>query len=134
MDHHYELRRGPAVFATTVYHDIAVQEGRRWEQVGSHALLSAVKQIDMTLIKGCAVLLAMLVLAVPAFAQLDLNGTWGARSNQDDMERGPGPEPVDYLGLPLNTQGRARALSFNYSTLSLQEYQCIYWSPFYIVS
>jgi len=88
----------------------------------------------MRLIKGSAVLLVVLFLAVPAFAQLDLNGTWGARSNQDDMERGPGPDPVDYLGLPLNGEGRARALSFNYSMLSLQEYQCIYWSPFYIVS
>jgi len=134
MDHHYELCRRFSVFAATVYHNIAIQEGSRWDQVGSNALLGPVKQILMRLIKGSAVLLVVLFLAVPAFAQLDLNGTWGARSNQDDMERGPGPDPVDYLGLPLNGEGRARALSFNYSMLSLQEYQCIYWSPFYIVS
>src|SRR5690242_3501789 len=125
MDYHYELCRGFSVFAATVHHNIAIQEGSRWDQVGSNALLGPVKQILMRLIKGSAVLL-VLFLAVPAFAQLDLNGTWGARSNQDDMERGPGPDPVDYLGLPLNGEGRARALSFNYSMLSLQEYQCIY--------
>ena len=49
------------------------------------------------------------------------------------MERGPGPDPVDYLGLPLNDEGRANALSFNYSALSLPEHQCGYLTPFYIV-
>src|SRR4029077_1999431 len=75
---------------------------------------------------------AMLV-CVPASAQFDLTGKWGARSNQDAMERGPGPDPVDYLGLPLNEEGRANALSFNYSALSLPEHQCGYLTPFYIV-
>ena len=53
--------------------------------------------------------------------------------SQDAMERGPGPDPVDYLGLPLNDEGRARALSYNYSMLSLPEGQCGYHTPFYIV-
>ena len=42
--------------------------------------------------------------------------------------------PVDYTGLPLTDEGRARALSFNYSALSLPEHQCGYLSPFYIVA
>jgi hypothetical protein len=87
----------------------------------------------MKITNAFAILVPVLLLAVPAFAQFDLNGTWASRSNQDDMERGPGPDPVDYLGLPLNSEGRARALAFNYSMLSLQEYQCVYWTPFYIV-
>jgi hypothetical protein len=71
--------------------------------------------------------------SVPAFAQFDLGGHWARRSNQDDMESGPGPDPVDYLGLPLNDEGRARGLTFQYSAVSLPEHQCGYLSPFYIV-
>jgi hypothetical protein len=81
---------------------------------------------------GALVLLAALV-SDPAFAQFDLGGHWSRRSNQDDMESGPGPDPVDYLGLPLNDEGRARALSFQYSAVSLPEHQCGYLTPFYIV-
>src|SRR4026209_241736 len=81
---------------------------------------------------GVVAVTAMLV-CVPAFAQFDLTGKWASRSNQDDMESGPGPDPVDYLGLPLNDEGRARGLSFQYSAVSLPEHQCGYLSPFYIV-
>ena len=80
------------------------------------------------------VLAALLVaVAAPAFAQFELGGRWVRRSNQDDMESGPGPDPVDYLGLPLNDEGRARGLSFQYSAVSLPEHQCGYLTPFYLV-
>jgi hypothetical protein len=84
-------------------------------------------------VSALVVVLAALI-NVPAFAQFDLGGHWARRSNQDEMESGPGPEPVDYLGLPLNDEGRARGLSFQYSALSLPEHQCGYLSPFYIVT
>src|SRR5580765_7842618 len=88
---------------------------------------------DMRFLRlGALVLLAVLASA-PAFAQFDLGGHWSRRSNQDDMESGPGPDPVDYLGLPLNDEGRALALSFQYSAVSLPEHQCGYLTPFYIV-
>ena len=87
----------------------------------------------MSLLKTAALVLLLVLLSAPAFAQFDLSGTWASRSNQDDMERGAGPDPVDYLGLPLNDEGRAKALSYNYSMLSLPEYQCGYLTPFYIV-
>ena len=77
--------------------------------------------------------MAAVLVSVPAFAQFDLTGKWASRSSQDAMERGPGPDPVDYLGLPLNDEGRARALSYNYSMLSLPDGQCGYHTPFYIV-
>ena len=77
---------------------------------------------------------AVVLVSAPAFAQFDPSGHWARRSGQDDMESGPGPDPVDYTGLPLNGEGRARALSFNYSALSLPEHQCGYLSPFYIVA
>src|SRR6266480_3181915 len=87
----------------------------------------------MKLFRPGALAFLVMVMSAPAFAQFDLGGHWGRRSNQDDMESGPGPDPVDYLGLPLNDEGRSKALSFNYSMLSLSEYQCGYLSPFYIV-
>jgi len=87
----------------------------------------------MSLLKTAALVLLLVLLSAPAFAQFDLSGTWASRSNQDDMERGAGPDPVDYLALPLNDEGRAKALSYNYSMLSLPEYQFGYLTPFYIV-
>ena len=76
---------------------------------------------------------AGLLFAAPAFAQFDLTGKWASRSSQDAQERGPGPDAVDYLGLPLNDEGRARALSYNYSMLSLPDGQCGYLTPYYLV-
>src|SRR5438034_9434736 len=87
----------------------------------------------MSLLKTAALVLLLVLLSAPAFAQFDLSGTWASRSNQDDMERGAGPDPVDYLGLPLNDEGRAKALSYNYSMLSLPEYQFGSLTPFYIM-
>jgi hypothetical protein len=70
--------------------------------------------------------------SVPAFAQIDLAGHWAARQHEDWEERGPGPEIVDYLGLPLSDEGRARALSYSTSQLALPERQCLYYAPPYI--
>lgn len=87
----------------------------------------------MNPLKLGALVVAGVLVTVPAFAQFDLTGKWASRSGQDAMERGPGPDPVDYLGLPLNDEGRARALSYDYSLMSLPEGQCGYHTPFYIV-
>jgi hypothetical protein len=40
---------------------------------------------------------------------------------------------VDYVGLPLNDEGRTRALSYNESQLSMIERQCEGWPAFYFV-
>jgi hypothetical protein len=81
--------------------------------------------------KRALLVMAMSLFGVPAFAQVDLSGTWAARQHQDWMERGPGPDPVDYIGLPLSEEGRARALSYDYSAQALLERQCGYYTPFY---
>jgi len=73
------------------------------------------------------------LLSVPAFAEVDLSGNWAARQHQDWQERGPGPEPVDYSGLPINAEGRAKALKYQASILSLPERQCLYYTPAYLV-
>ena len=55
--------------------------------------------------------LVMGLISVPADAQIDLSGNWVSRQHEDWEERGPGPEVVDYLGLPINEEARARALA-----------------------
>ena len=42
------------------------------------------------------------LIGVPTFAQVDLSGVWGPTFHEDSAERGPGPELVDFLGLPIN--------------------------------
>jgi hypothetical protein len=72
-------------------------------------------------------LLAAAVLAfVPAtaFAQMDLSGSWGPRFSEDFLERIPGPELGDYLGLPITDGARQWALSWDPSRLTLPEHQC----------
>ena len=40
--------------------------------------------------------------STPAFAQLDLSGAWKPQYQEDQPERIPGPDLVDYLGIPIN--------------------------------
>src|SRR5262245_34310863 len=77
--------------------------------------------------------LAAILIATPALAQVDLGGSWVSRQHEDWEERGPGPEVVDYLGLPINAEARARALRYSTSALSLPERQCLYYPPHYVV-
>jgi hypothetical protein len=79
------------------------------------------------------VAVAMLALAAPAFAQVDLSGTWASRMHEDWIERWPGPDVADLTGLPINDDGRARALSYSGSLLSLPERQCLYYGATYTV-
>jgi hypothetical protein len=66
----------------------------------------------------------------PAFAQAELAGSWAAR-NTEDISRDS--YPVDYLALPLNDEGRTRALAYNESQLAMIERQCEGWPAFYFV-
>jgi hypothetical protein len=78
-----------------------------------------------------AVLLLMLTLpGTAAYAQFDLVGSWAAR-NTEDISRDS--YPVDYVGLPLNDEGRTRALAYNESQLAMIERQCEGWPQFYFV-
>jgi hypothetical protein len=79
-----------------------------------------------------SLLLATLASA-PAAAEIDLSGNWVSRQHEDWQERGPGPEVVDYLGLPINDEARTRALRYSTSALSLPERQCLYYPPQYVV-
>jgi hypothetical protein len=76
------------------------------------------------------VLLLTVLTARSAAAQTEIVGSWAAR-NTEDISRDS--YPVDYLGIPLNSEGRLRALSYNESQLSMIERQCEGWPPFYFV-
>jgi hypothetical protein len=80
-------------------------------------------------------LLVIMIGAAPrsVFAQVELAGSWAARNHEDALERGPGPYAVDYTGLPLNDDGRAKALSYSASQLAMIERQCGMWPAFYLV-
>ena len=83
-----------------------------------------------------ALALAVLLLgaaAQPARAQVDLSGSWLARNTQDALERGAGPFLWDYPGIPLNDEGRAKALSLSPSLFSMIERECALWPPHYLV-
>ena len=68
-----------------------------------------------------------------AVAQVALSGNWGSRMHEDWQDRGIGPDTVDYTGLPLNEDGRARSLSYSTSRLSQPKRQCLYYQPHYVV-
>ncbi|MEQ1574688.1 MAG: hypothetical protein ABL993_10630 [Vicinamibacterales bacterium] len=77
-------------------------------------------------------LIAATVVSVPAFAQIDLSGNWAVRQHEDWEERGPGPEIVDMLGLPINDEARSRALAYSTAQISIPERQCLYYAPTYL--
>src|SRR5262245_58923759 len=46
-------------------------------------------------------------------ATIDFSGMWTGNMQEDNMERGAGPELVDYAGFPINEAGRLWALSYD---------------------
>src|SRR4026209_2492518 len=83
------------------------------------------------MVKTILLVFSVLAVSVPALAQIDLAGHWAVRQHEDWEERGPGPEVVDYLGLPINDEARSRSLAYSTTALSQPERQCLYYAPFY---
>jgi hypothetical protein len=81
---------------------------------------------------GPALLLAAALVGVPASAQVDLSGSWTPQYQEDQPERIPGPDLVDYLGIPINAEARQWALSWDPDRLTLQEHQCQVHTAAYI--
>lgn len=79
-----------------------------------------------------ALLLAFFLVSAPAFAQVDLSGSWNPQFTEDEPERIPGPDLVDYLGIPINAEARQWALSWDPDRLSLPEHQCQVHTAAYI--
>jgi hypothetical protein len=58
------------------------------------------------------------------FGPGDLAGEWSPVFHEDMLERIPGPEIGDYLGLPISNAARQRADAWDASLLTLPEHQC----------
>jgi len=72
-----------------------------------------------------AIAAALLLLASSsAMAEVDLSGVWNVRYHEDFPERVPGPDMVEFHGVPINEANRARGLAWDPSILTLEEYQC----------
>ncbi len=67
---------------------------------------------------------ALVFIAAPAAAQVNLSGDWGPRMHEDQPDRGPGPELGDYTGLPITDGARQAADTWDASRLTLREHQC----------
>ena len=80
-------------------------------------------RLGLAKIAGPLVLLAAL-LAGPAFGQMDPSGEWSPRFHEDWLERIPGPEIGDYLGLPINDAARMRGDSWDAALIEIPENQC----------
>jgi hypothetical protein len=90
--------------------------------------------VHRPMIRFVAALLAAIALCVmtcrTAEAQAEITGSWAARNHE--VLAGDGL-PVDFTGIPLNEEGRIRALTYSESQLSMIERQCQGWPAFYMV-
>jgi hypothetical protein len=73
---------------------------------------------------SCLILSALMVVACPAFAQIDLSGEWSNLTHEDVNHR-QSVEIGDYTGLPINDAARLKAESWDEAVLATHERQCI---------
>ena len=77
-------------------------------------------------------MVALLLTATPAAAQISLVGEWTGRYQEDQQDRVPGPDLGDYTGLPINEAARRYADSWDPSRVSVLEHQCEPYSAAHI--
>src|SRR5262249_22606048 len=134
----HDRRRGPAIPPAAVHRQLAFQERGGWLQMGSksvHGIMvntvgpakagpyvrpsrpakaGAYVRASRPAKPGPYVLWLVLVAVALAprttYAQVDITGSWGATGAED---LAGDSVPVDYTGVPLNQEGRLRALSYN---------------------
>ena len=75
----------------------------------------------------------LLCMGLPALAQIDLSGSWASKNHEDALERGAGPNPGDFTGIPFNEAGRAKALSYMQSQISMPERICAFYSQWHMM-
>jgi hypothetical protein len=88
------------------------------------------RKMSRSSVTACAAVLLGLFVCRIAAGQVELTGSWAARNHE--FLTGDGL-PVDFTGIPLNDEGRIRALSYSESQLAMVERQCQGWPPFYMV-
>jgi hypothetical protein len=77
---------------------------------------------------GSVALAASVLSGIPLFAQVDFSGWW---ANKQHMDNNYSNQQVDFTGIPVNDEGRARALSYNLAAVSVPERQCPVYTPYY---
>jgi hypothetical protein len=70
------------------------------------------------------ILLILVANAAVARSQVDITGEWAPLFHEEQPDRGPGPGPVDFTGLPLTDGARQWALSWDASRVSVLQHQC----------
>jgi len=85
--------------------------------------------------QAAIIFLALVTASLRLSAQIDFSGSWAARNYGDALGNrpGPGPTPVDYLGLPINENARERALLYSPSQISMPERMCSLYAPIYVL-
>jgi hypothetical protein len=104
--------------------------------VETHAVLCEMVRkgnLNMTPNKIGLPVALFLCVGFPALAQIDLSGSWASKNHEDALERGAGPNPVDFTGIPFNESGRAKALSYSQSQLSMPERICAFYSQWHMM-
>jgi hypothetical protein len=96
---------------------------------GTEAPRLGIKKILGVSVSQCVVFSVLWLMSVPAFAEVELGGTYAIRMHEDYIERGPGSYLGDFTGMPLSDEGRAKALSYSSSLPSTIERQCLAQSP-----
>src|SRR5256886_13197861 len=92
-----------------------------------------VKDFNMTRNQICLTVAIFLCQGFPALAQIDLSGSWASKNHEDALERGAGPNPGDFTGIPINDAGRAKALSYRQSHISMPERICAFYSQWHMM-
>ena len=70
------------------------------------------------------VFLCLVLISVPAFAQMELSGEWAGKYHEDQTDRIPGDVQGDFSGVPLNDAARMYAESYDVRRVVLLEHQC----------
>lgn len=76
---------------------------------------------------------AALAMCRPGFAEIDLSGYWQPDMAQDTANRGGGPDPDTFLGLPINADARAAALAWSPESLDELWRTCSPYSAPYLL-
>jgi hypothetical protein len=90
-------------------------------------------QRSFAFVSAACLAMAMALCAQPAAAQVDLEGNWTNVLPVDFRARLYGPPAVDYLGIPINADARAGALSYDVDMVSVPGHQCTSWGPQYVL-
>src|SRR5262244_2099322 len=89
----------------------------------------ALRPMGREMLRIVPLALAFVIVSMPASAQVDLTGSWAPRLYEDYIERGPGSDLGDFTGMPMNDEGRAKALLYTSNQPSTVERQCLPQAP-----